>query len=254
MARMKRSEFKALVKECVRECLREIMQEQINPMGLQEMVPQMRQPQLPAMINPMDDYQMRLRQELMQQRGMMQNQLQRQSIQQTMMSPMQQHVGSLTELAGLSAETDPFDQGAGRRYVTTNSGYMNPSDRIRLAAMVPQNRVIDPSLDAPIAGSMRQQAQQQRVMRLDPDLDTPLGGGDMRLPDPNIMKNIFEDTARTTYMQQAAAGHVRPGAAQGGGGGDGYAPAADKFAEIVAQHNPEDLFPGSQNWGALAFK
>ena len=261
MTRMKRSEFKALVKECVRECLREVLQEQISPIGLpmQEMTTTQRQ--LPAttgpIINPMDDYQMRLRQELMQQKGLMQQQLQRQSIQQQLVSasPMQQQVGSLSELAGLGVNEDPFDQSASRRYNTSaGSGYLNPSDRIKLAQMNDNRRMIDPTLDAPVAGSMRQMPQQQRPMRLDPDLDTPLNGGDMRPPDPNVMRNIFEDTARTTYAKQAAAGHVRPGASAGGGGGDGFAPPADKYAEIVSQHNPEELFPGSQNWGALAFQ
>lgn len=251
MAKMKRSEFKSLVKECVRECLREIMQEQIVPppfptaMPMQELAPLQGQ-----LINPMDDYQMRLRQEMIrqQQQGMMQQQLQRQATQ----SPLRQQLAPLSELAGLG----PGDVDDPRRYNTTaGSGYTNPSDRLRLAA--PQQMRIDPSLDTPPAGSMRynqmQQQQQHRPLRLDPDLDTPLNGGEMRAPDPSVMKNIFEDTARTTFLKQAAAGHVRPGASDMGG--EAYAAApADKFAEIVSQHNPEDLFPGAQNWGALAFK
>lgn len=260
MTKMKRSEFKALVKECVRECLREVMQEQINPVGIpmQEMLVQRQlaptsQMGVQQVINPMDEYQMRLRQELMQQKSLMQQQLQRQA----MLNPMQQQVASLSELAGLGAGAgdDPFDKSSARKYLGGDSGYMSPGDRARLNVGVQSNQQgrFDPTLDSPIAGSMRQHVPQQRVMRLDPELDTPVGGGDMRPPDPNVMKNIFEDTARTTYRAQAEAGHTRPGAASTGGGGESFMPPADRFAEIVSQHRPEELFPGAANWGKLAF-
>lgn len=229
MTKMKRSEFKSMVKECVRECLREIMQEQLAPSPIQEML----QPQrglvpyrAQQVINPMDDRQMRLRNEILQQqnqRGAMQQQMR------------QQVMPPLSELAGISA-----DDQSPRRYNTNNSGYMSPSDRLKMAGPPVQHH---------------QPAQQARMLHLDPTLDTPVGGGDIRPPDPNVLRSIYEDTARTTYAQQAAVGHVGPGAlGDQGAGGAGFAPVADRFAEIVSNHNPDELFPGAQNWGALAFE
>lgn len=215
MAQMKKSEFKALVKECVRECLREIMKEQINPAGLslQEMIVP-RQTQLPAIINPMDDDQMRLRQELAQ-KGMIQQQLQQRS---------------KKSLAGAYSSYDAEPE----------VGYMNPSDRLRFAG--------PPKVDLE-----RYQRPVTSGQRLDPALDVD-STGNMRPPDPNVMRSIFEHTAQTTYKSQAAAGHIRPSSAPGGGGGESFMPPVDKFAEIVAKNNPEDLFAGAANWGALAFR
>lgn len=233
MTRMKRSEFKSLVKECVRECLKEIMQEQINPVGLREMFqPQQQSMSALGMVNPMDDQQMRMRQEILQQKGMLQGMMQRQA-QHNPLNPMQQQIVGLDTLAGVS--DDPMAQA--RRY-SNAVGYTNPSDHIRFAE-APRSKNYDHRLDSSPNGPIQQQTE-RRVLRLDPSLDTPIGGGDLRLPDPNVLKGIFDDTMRTTYMQQMQ--HEQSGQ------------PADRFAATVSQHNPEDLFVGSQNWASLAFK
>lgn len=245
MTKMKRSEFKSLVKECVRECLREIMQEQINPVGIHEML-QPQQALLPAqagMINPMDDHQMRMRQEIIAQRGMMQGQLQRQATHNPL-NPMQSQMVGLTELAGLGSG----ESMQARRYDTVGGGYTNPSDRLRFADQsYSRHPRFDPHLDAPPAGSMPQQARPMQRMHerlsvgFDPDLDRPIGGGDLRPPDPNLLRSIYDDTMRTTYVQQQHA--------------ETAGPMASREAAIVANHAPEDLFgASSQNWAMLAFK
>lgn len=58
-----------------------------------------------------------------------------------------------------------------------------------------------------------------------------------------VMAAIFQDTAKTTLVEQAAA-ERRPGAQAGG----------DAASRIVAQNDPSELFgDASRNWAALAF-
>lgn len=238
MTKMKRSEFKTLVKECVRECIREIMREQINPASIKEMF----QPQtanqaqhtgigIPGvgMINPMDERQMRLRNEIVAQHGMMQTQMQRQALQ----NPLQQQMGGMSELAGL--ESGRSERQSPSRFNTEGSGYTNPSDRLRFA-----DHSMQRGYDSRLDGGRSAPQQEKRILRLDPSLDTPLGGGDIRAPDPNVLRNIYDDTMRTTLMEQHAA--------------ETQGPVADRFAAQALQSNPEDLFVGSQNWATLAFK
>lgn len=278
MVKMRRSELKMLIKEC----LQEILQEQINPGMLQEQLglamPQ--QMMLPAqagmqvpMVNPYDNHQMQMRQEVQSQR-MMQVQMQRQAMMHGQQGPSGQQLVGLSELAGLGPqgvmnEAADQSQNGGQKYNTQmGSGYSNPVDYLRMAQQQnpygppqQQNRQYNSHLDTPVGGSQppqrhpqQQYHQQQPAFGLDPDLDTPVGGGEMRAPDPDVMRDIMQDTMMTTYQTQAATGHSRPGAVDGGGGGMGYAPPADKFAAAVSQHNPEDMFEGAGNWAALAFK
>lgn len=247
MTKMKRSEFKAMVKECVRECIREIMQEQINPTGLLESLvpdaPRAPAAYAPAVINPMDDYQMRIRQELVSQRAM-QGQLQRQTTMHAA-NPLKQPVVGLSELAGLD-DSRPIN------YREANDS--SPADRLKYVDRRAE-RGFNSYLDTPIGGQQRQPPARQ-PMTLDPALDTPLGGGPMRAPDPSVLRDIFEDTARTTYQIQAANGHTQPSHLSGDVGAmpGAISAPADRAAAIVAQSNPEDLFVGSQNWAMLAFR
>lgn len=251
---MKRNEFKALVKECVRECIREIMQEQIDPSGLQEALGARPRARAPDVINPFDPGQMRMRQEVMEQRNAISNQLQRQSMGQS--NVLNQPLAPLNELAGLGSLGD----GGGPEMYNreAGSGYTNPSDRM-LQAGPPVNMMRSyggSHLDVPMGAHRQPMGHVQRPVVLDPSLDTPIYGGDMRPPDPNVLRSIFEDTARTTYVQQAAAGHTRPSHHEDGGGGGGqmaYAPV-DRFAATVANHRPEELFTGSDQWATLAFR
>ena len=237
MARMKRSEFKALVKECVRECLREVMQEQIVPMH--EMMQRPRQaPDFSSLglINPMDDHGMRLRQEVLN-RGMMQGQLQRQSAQRGGLG--------LADLAGLNSQ--PVNENAlAISSAIGSGGYSSPGDRLRFVDHSASVRY-NPRLDTPMGGQMQAptrhvpQYQQPRApVGLDPRLDTPMGGGDMRAPSPELLKEIYDDTMRTTFVHQSM--------------GELQGPVEDRFAAQVANSNPEDLFPGISKFAALAFK
>ena len=57
-----------------------------------------------------------------------------------------------------------------------------------------------------------------------------------------VMAAIFQDTAATTLIEQAAAERGKP------------QKAADAAAHIVANNDPSDLFgESSKNWAALAF-
>jgi hypothetical protein len=238
MVRMKKNEFRALVKECVRECLREIMQEQINPLSFP--IREAAQSPIPGLgvagvglINPMDDHQMRLRQEIMNQRGMMQSQLQRQALQNSI-NPMQQPLGALPELAGLPSGNDDPRKTA-QRYAMTDGGYTNPSDRLKQIDPYAQQRY-NPQLDVPRSGAPTPSSV--RAPRFDPSLDTT-PNGEIRAPDPNVLCGIFEDTMRTTFIDQAQ--------------GEQQGPIVDRYAARVANSNPDELFPGSQNWASLAF-
>lgn len=220
MTKMKRSELKIIVKECVRECLREIMQEQINPGALREMFG----PAAGAVINPMDADQMLLRQDALARRGSIQGQLRNQVSQNALVPASQSRSTASPEMEH-------------RRYNSeSGTGYINPSDRLKQAAQTRQ--VFDPTLDSNPYGHLRQQGQPTaKTLRLDPELDRSITGGDIRPPDPNLLREIYEDTARSTYVLQQ----------------ENQAAPANRFAATVAENNPEDLFPGAQNWATLAF-
>lgn len=247
---MKKSEFKAIVKECVRECIREIMQEQINPVGLHEMfgnhapqpVKQQRQQQSLGLINPMDDDGMRMRQELINQRQMMQSQLQRQSMQGNV---MQRELAPFADLAGLGGQQ--HDEKNYARRLSTGEGYMNPLDRIKQAASIQPPVRFNPQLDVPVAGGAPRHAQsQQRQMNNDvgyarhdmmgqPDINL------MKPPSPEVLREIYADTMRSESFAEQLSAELQP-------------PPADRFAAAVASANPDELFNGSQNWAALAFQ
>lgn len=247
---MKKSEFKAIVKECVRECIREIMQEQINPGKLQEMFVaqqaqqsrvQPQQQQL-GLINPMDDDNMRMRQELINQRQMMQSQLQRQSSQG---NTMQRELAPFADLAGLSGQGD--EKSYARR-LNTGEGYINPLDRIKQAALAPhpQQARFNPQLDVPIAGGQPRQSVHQRQMNNDMsyarhDVSDVGEINLMKPPSPEVLREIYADTMRSESFVEQIRAESQP-------------PAADKFAAAVASANPDELFNGSQNWAALAFQ
>lgn len=229
MLKMKRDQFKALVKECVRECIKEIMQEQINPNAITEMFSRRpAEPQL-GMINPMDDAQMKLRQEILAQKSMMQSQLQRQA----QSNPLNNSMTGLAELAGV-----PPSQSSANRMNVIDAGYTNPSDRLRLAAQA-QKR-FDPTLDTPVSGPARaqrqqnfQQSNQQYTYQNDP--------GPKMSVSKEVLADVFEDTMRTTYVDQMKS--------------EQQGPVADAFAARVAASDPTELFAGqSQNWAQLAFR
>lgn len=192
MTKMKKNEFKALVKECVRECIREIISEQIDPAPIKEALRSRN-------VTPV----------------MVQNQLQKQA--------------STNSLMTANVDADIQESGRSRYNTTQNTGYTNPSDRLRLAASAPDKRGFNPMLDVP-----RQQSSTRAIAAQ--TVSTP----DIVVPGPDILNSILDDTARTTLLEQTAA-ESRP-------------QVANKYAAIVAENNPDDLFQGSQNWAALAFK
>lgn len=267
--RMKRGDLKRLLKPIIRECLQDIISEQLDPAAMHEALgasmvhPQRRSQQAPAvslgdqLINPLDDHQMKMRQEIASQRGLLAQQMRRQSAAFNQ-DPMGQAVYGLDQLAGVA---DDPDSSARRYSVSEGTGYVNPSDRVRMNSMALVQQPYgnhggryDPRLDTPMGGPPQAQhhMQHQRPFMLDPGLDTPIGGGDIRPPDPDILRSIYDDTMRTTYVQQARSGHVMPSHMGGGGQGAEHSPPADRYAAVVADHRPEELFEGSQNWAMLA--
>jgi len=59
-----------------------------------------------------------------------------------------------------------------------------------------------------------------------------------------VMQSIFEDTAVTTLQEQVASERRGPPlVAQG----------ADRAALLVAEHEPDEMFEGAENWTKLAF-
>lgn len=255
--KMKRSQFKALVKQC----LKEILEEQVNPRAVQESLAHRAMPPTyhSQLVNPADPHQLQMRQELVSQKRLLQNQLQRQGHQHQPQNGLGSVV-ALDELAGLSGAPDRSSNGAMSYNVPIqSSGYSSPHDYLGLARQ--QNSSLqqryDPRLDAQL--NQAPQNQDQRIQRaskpfrLDPELDMPYGGGDMRPPNVDIMKDIYADTMESTYVQQLAAGHTTAGSVDPNSG-MGYAAPADNAAAIVGQHNPEELFEGSQNWAMLAFR
>jgi hypothetical protein len=196
---MKKTEFKSLIKECVRECLKEIIAEQINPAAIQESLGITKTKKL---INPMDDEQMVMRDKLLQNRPkVMQEELSRQSNRQSMSNSIHPEAG---------------------RYTSNKSGYLNPSDRLKMAADRPTNRQY----------SNQQPVQEQRREVIESSR------GQFEAPSADVLRNIFEDTMKTTLPQQEAANETI---------------AADKFALKVANSNPDELFTGSKNWEHFAF-
>lgn len=245
---MKKSEFKAIVKECVRECIREIMQEQINPGKLQEMFvaqpaqqsrAQSQQHQQLGLINPMDDNNMRVRQELINQRQMMQSQLQRQSMQG---NTMQRELAPFADLAGLSGQGD--EKSYARR-LNTGEGYTNPLDRIKQAALAPpQQTRFNPQLDVPVAGGQSRQPVHQRHNDVDYTRHNASEMSEINLlkpPSPEVLREIYADTMHSESFAEQIRAESQP-------------PTADRFAAAVASANPDELFNGSQNWAALAFQ
>lgn len=198
--KMNKAQFKSLVKECVRECIKEIMQEQINPTPIQEAFSR-------QLINPMDNAQM-INRDAMLRSNVVQSQLQRQA---------QRH--SPSDILGPPAKAD--------------TGYLNPSDRLRAAG--PPARRFDPSLDAPVGGGHQPRVAPAPIGKIVEDV----GHGVTNVPSPEVLREVFDDTMRTTLPMQHAA--------------EKYGPVEDRFAAQVATSNPDDLFVGSQNWATLAF-
>jgi len=62
-------------------------------------------------------------------------------------------------------------------------------------------------------------------------------------PKDPMMAAIFSDTAQNTLQKQYAASSQSAPIIAG----------SDAAAAVVAEHNPEDLFEGSENWASLAF-
>ena len=200
--RMKKSDLKRLLKPIIRECLQDIMDEQLDPSAMHEALggapvssrhraPQAAQSLGDQLINPMDDNQMRMRQEIASQRGLLAQQMRRQSAAFNQ-DPMGQPMPPLDQLAGLV--DDSPETSARRYYVAEGTGYTNPSDRVRMNSMALAQQPYgayggryDPRLDAPMGGHHHQgqpHMQLQRPLMLDPGLDTPLGGGDIRPEHP----------------------------------------------------------------------
>jgi hypothetical protein len=194
--------------------VKECVRECLREIMQEQIVP----PSFPAtnekrIINPMDDDHLRLRSELM-----------RKGAQNSSLAQQPKRMNNSTQEMSIAG----------------SSGYINPSDRIRFAAE--KKSYTDPLLDAPISDARNAYAQRQvNVSRV------PMK------QDPAVLREIFDDTAATTYAEQISVGHINPGSL-GSDEGAKYAPPADKYAAAVAQSDPQELFQGSQNWAMLAFE
>lgn len=256
MIKMKRSQLKALIKECLVEILSEDVLINRALAGTVNEARQQQRRALPApsqheLINPMDDGQMMLRQEALMQRS----QLQRQT---NTMNRQQSQGTDLMMLAGLES---PVQHGPGGRQNRSDTGVMNPSDYIRLAQERP--RGYNPMLDVPVAGTNRQPQRQQYVPQHQPQQQQYAAPSVPRREERDIpefstdaLRMIFNDpTTHHTLHEQAAKGHVYNGrvddSLNGGGAG---AVAGDRFDLAVAQHQPDELFPDAAlRWANLAF-
>lgn len=228
--KIQRSQFKAMIKEIVRECIREVIAEQVVPITSSHQLPQ-QAIETNQFINPANPQQLLERQKLISQHSVLQQQLIRQQKQQD-----KSH----------KAETKAVDYP--KRSV--ESGYLTPADRLRMAQQSSAHATrFDPRLDTPLGESKifhNQKHKQVQEISNYAELPTTMKGSE------DVMSKIFEDTLQTTYAMQAATGHSSPGHVDQNQG-SGYMPHADRFAEVVAQHSPEELFEGAQIWSKLAF-
>lgn len=267
--RMKRSQFKSLVKECLREILEEdlLMQRAVRGtvyegMG-QPMVSQV--PQVPGFINPMDDQAMVMRHNAM----MHSHALARQSnaMNHRQMVPPASHGAAYdySQMAGL--DEDDVSEGSVKMSRDPNRktpGTKNPLDYLALAVDPRRDRdgrpPYDPKLDREVSVGGRRfipgGPTQQPQRRLPPPQPRQQVHEDsVGSLSPEVLREIYSDTYQGTYFKQAAAGHTSPGHLRGGQGGMSIDGVGDRFDLAVAGSNdPSELFGGSaMNWSSLAF-
>lgn len=72
----------------------------------------------------------------------------------------------------------------------------------------------------------------------------PVPGINTDISNDPVMSSIFSDTAATTLQQQVASERRGPPL---------VAEGADRAAHIAAEHEPDELFEGAENWAMLAF-
>lgn len=208
MAKMTNSELKGMIKKIVRECIREIIAEQVVGAPVLESLMQ-RSSQAAgsagqrehAIINPYDTPANVL--------------LRRQAN------------TNKTQMIENSNVSQPDYE--------NNSGYENPSDRLRLIDTAYKSR-FNPALDASLNDKGRSQTRMPATVQNE-SIAIP-----MKMQNDDMMRSIFEHTAQTTFQEQLIAERNKTAS-----------PPADRAAAIVAQSNPDELFTNSQNWALLAF-
>ena len=253
--KMKRSQFKALVKECLREILVEdLLLARATQGAIQETYAQeqLMPPQQAdsGFINPMDDHAMVNRQNMLMQSALARRQ------QHTQPSSPGYSPSQMSMLAGID-EAPESTSVLSRNPNSRTPGVRNPSDYISLAAQQPQrNQIYRPDLDTPVNGAPRRQVQ-QRQMNYQPEPPMQMhaaGSADVGSLSPEMLRAVFDDTAKTTLQEQAREGHIAPGHHAAGQGGMSALGAGDRFDRMASQNDPLDLFgPSAQNWDALAF-
>lgn len=269
--RMKKSQFKALVKECLREILQEdVLLNRATHGAMQEgfIHQHMQHPQQSSFFNPMDDQAMAHRQMLLQQS------LQNQSFGANQMHHVQQQYKPQQPNMAMLAGLDEGSQLEGPTRMSRDPnqktpGTRNPSDWLRLAAPSNPRASMRPDLDVDARGQYKQPqmtAQHPQnyldapVQKKPRQLKLPSAGSIDEQSDtfagfsPEIMREIYNDTAKTTFAMQAQEGHIAPSYVSNGQGGASLMGIGDKFDQVVSQNDPVDLFgPGAKNWGSLAF-
>lgn len=258
--RMKRSQLKALIKECLVEILQEdVLLQRATNGAMQEARQAAPQQQLMVQqnsgyINPMDINALSARDQYLMQQNAHRSTLQRQS-------QMMNGGGRSNDLAALAGLDDPYGASSPTSkssYDRVDHGYRDPTSYLSLAQQRPPH--FDPMLDTPVAGSPQAQRQrfvpnQHQHQHQHQPAPQQLRESDQYIPSPDVLRSIYDDTARTTMREQASSGHRHPGHVENvfNGGMDALG-AGDRYDQIASQHDPTELFPGNaQNWAMLAF-
>ena len=107
---------------------------------------------------------------------------------------------------------------------------------------------IDSSLGTQLKESRTATKSTKRKARLrktaDAPRQTPVPGINTDISADPVMRSIFSDTAATTLQEQVASERRGPSI---------VAEGADRAAHIAAEHDPDELFDGAENWAMLAF-
>lgn len=228
--KMKRSQLKDLIKECLVEILQEDLILKRAAVGAVHESNIAKKPVDNHVINPFDDNAMVARQKQIS------NQLVKQKTQKR--SPDYFSAAGSNIIEG--------EQPSAAYYSRNDHGYDDPS--VHLKRAVQQSRRFDPMLDANVhAGQISKPMTTSGNVREN-------SSSEIGVPSPDILRQMFDDTAKTTFLEQAAVESVRPGHSTLG---QQVQPTAltsgDRYAKIAATYEPDELFEGSQNWASLAF-
>ncbi len=241
--KMKRSQFKSLIKECLKEILEENTQ-------LSEGFHQGNNST--DIINPMDDNAMRRRHTQLMRKQLKQQSANMNSVNSKSSDDFARAAG-LMQPENLNEETHTVTQ-MSRNPGTTTPGVRNPSDYIAAAAAQASRQYFRPDLDTPLNGGTQKPRKSQHTPQTYMQPVNHIQESSINSMTPEVLREMFDDTAKTTYVEQAQNGHTSPSHHNSGLGSMSSA-GGDKFDHIVSQKSPLEIFGDeAKNWGAIAFK